>query len=53
VNLALDFFQWSERGSAGGDTDTGDLRVWTLDSFCCEINQEEGISGCVGMEEDG
>jgi hypothetical protein len=31
---------------AGDEAGGGELRVMKLASFCCEINQEEGISGC-------
>jgi hypothetical protein len=44
-----DCFQESRRGAAGGGAASASFGC----SFPCEIKQKEGISGCVGMEEEG
>jgi hypothetical protein len=42
-------FQGEARKAAGVVVSVGEARPRKNTAICCEINQEKGISGCVGM----
>jgi hypothetical protein len=53
VAVIVDCLQNRSRAPAGEVRDDDVIRVSTRALFHCEINQKEGISGCVGMQEEG